>query len=113
VTPPAADERGRRVFASTILSAFRTLVHKPQQVANGFSPGYSYNGDGANTMLNNAMIGLCAGFAALVAAPLAASAQDAIAAPGQKTIGQPQQSAKGDMIPSLAPIAHSELRAMC
>ena len=48
-------------------------------------------------------IGLCAGFVALLAAPLAASAQDAIAAPAQKTIGQPQ-STKGDMIPSLAVI---------
>src|ERR1700689_4845722 len=52
-------------------------------------------------MLNSTMIGLCAGFAALFAAPLAASAQDAIAAPAQKTIGQP---AKSDMIPSLAVI---------
>jgi hypothetical protein len=47
------------------------------------------------------MIGICAGFAALVATPLGASAQDAIAAPGQKTIGQP---AKDAMIPSLAVI---------
>jgi hypothetical protein len=54
-------------------------------------------------MLNKAMMGLCAGFAALVAAPLAAFAQDAIAQPAQKTIGQ-AQSAKGDMIPSLAVI---------
>ena len=54
-------------------------------------------------MLSNATLGLCAGFVALLAAPLAASAQDAIAAPAQKTIGQPQ-SAKGDMIPSLAVI---------
>ena len=52
-------------------------------------------------MPNTTMIGLCAGFVALVAAPLAASAQDAIAAPGQKTVGQPQ-STKSDMIPSLA-----------
>ena len=43
------------------------------------------------------------GFVALFAAPLAASAQDAIAAPGQKTIGQPQ-STKGAMVPSLAVI---------
>ena len=55
-------------------------------------------------MLNAKMIGLCAGLVALVAAPLAASAQDAIAAPGQKTIGQPSQPGKGDMIPSLAVI---------
>src|ERR1700728_4346839 len=54
-------------------------------------------------MLNSTMISLCAGFAALFAAPLAASAQDAIAAPAQKTIGQPQ-STKSDMIPSLAVI---------
>jgi len=54
-------------------------------------------------MLSNATLGLCAGFAALFAAPLAASAQDAIAAPAQKTIGQPQ-STKSDMIPSLAVI---------
>ena len=54
-------------------------------------------------MLNAKMIGLCAGFVALLAAPLAASAQDAIAQPGQKTIGQPQ-STKADMIPSLAVI---------
>ena len=55
-------------------------------------------------MLNAKMIGLCAGLVALLAAPLAASAQDAIAAPGQKTIGQPSQPGKGDMIPSLAVI---------
>jgi hypothetical protein len=54
-------------------------------------------------MLNTKVIGLCAGFAALVAAPLGALAQDAIAAPGQKTIGLPQ-SAKAAMIPSLAVI---------
>ena len=54
-------------------------------------------------MLNNAIIGLCAGFAALLAAPLAASAQDAIAQTGQKTIGQ-SQAAKSEMIPSLAVI---------
>ena len=52
-------------------------------------------------MLNNTMIGLCAGFVALVAAPHAAFAQDAITAPAQKTIGQ---SAKDAMIPSLAVI---------
>jgi hypothetical protein len=54
-------------------------------------------------MLNTSVIGLCAGLVALLAPPLAASAQDAIAAPAQKTIGQPQ-STKGDMIPSLAVI---------
>ena len=54
-------------------------------------------------MLSYATLGLCAGFVALLAAPLAASAQDAIAAPAQKTIGQPQ-STKVDMIPSLAVI---------
>jgi hypothetical protein len=54
-------------------------------------------------MLNANVVGLCAGLVALVAAPLAASAQDAIAAPAQKTIGQ-AQSAKGGMIPSLAVI---------
>jgi hypothetical protein len=54
-------------------------------------------------MPNAKLIGLCAGLAALLAAPLAASAQDAIAAPSQKTIGQ-SQAAKGDMIPSLAVI---------
>jgi hypothetical protein len=52
-------------------------------------------------MLSNATLGLCAGFVALVVAPLGALAQDAIAAPAQKTIGQP---AKSDMIPSLAVI---------
>jgi hypothetical protein len=52
-------------------------------------------------MLENQAIGLCVGLIALVAAPLAASAQDAIAAPAQKTIGQ---SAKNTMIPSLAVI---------
>jgi hypothetical protein len=52
-------------------------------------------------MLSNASLGLCAGFVALFAAPLAASGQDAIAVPGQKTIGQP---AKDAMIPSLAVI---------
>src|SRR6202034_463594 len=55
------------------------------------------------SMLNTKLIGLCAGFAALVAASGGALAQDAIAQPGQKTIGQPQ-SAKGDMVPSLAVI---------
>src|SRR6202453_5400480 len=55
------------------------------------------------TMLSNATLGLCAGFAALFAAPLAASAQDAIAARAQMTTGQPQ-STKSDMIPSLAVI---------
>ena len=54
-------------------------------------------------MLNTTVIGLCAGLVALVAAPLAALAQDAIAAPGQKTIGQPQAT-KDAMIPSLAVI---------
>ena len=54
-------------------------------------------------MLNKEMIGLCCGLIGLLAAPLAASAQDAIAAPGQKTIGQ-TQSAKSAMIPSLAVI---------
>jgi hypothetical protein len=54
-------------------------------------------------MLNKEMIGLCCGLIGLLAAPFAASAEDAIAQPGQKTIGQPQ-SAKGDMIPSLAVI---------
>ena len=54
-------------------------------------------------MLSNATLGLWAGLVALVAAPLAASVQDAIAAPAQKTIGQPQ-STKGAMIPSLAVI---------
>jgi hypothetical protein len=52
-------------------------------------------------MLQNRAISLCAGLIALVAAPLAASAQDAIAAPAQKTIGQP---AKNATIPSLAVI---------
>jgi hypothetical protein len=52
-------------------------------------------------MITKMMIGLCAGFAVLFALPLAASAQDAIAAPAQKTIGQP---AKNAMIPSLAVI---------
>ena len=54
-------------------------------------------------MLSYATLGLCAGFVALLAAPLAASAQDAIVAPAQKTIGQ-SQPAKADMIPSLAVI---------
>ena len=54
-------------------------------------------------MLNAKVISLCAGLAVSLAAPFAASAEDAIAQPGQKTIGQPQ-SAKGDMIPSLAVI---------
>ena len=57
-------------------------------------------------MLNNTVISLYAGVLALVAAPLAASAQnappaqDAISAPAQKTIGAP----KSEMIPSLAVI---------
>ena len=51
-------------------------------------------------MLNNTVIGLCAGFLALVAAPTLALAEDAISAPAQKTVGSP----KGKMIPSLAVI---------
>ena len=54
-------------------------------------------------MLNAAAAGLCAGLIALMAAPIAASAEDAISAPGQKTIGQPK-AAKDAMIPSLAVI---------
>ena len=54
-------------------------------------------------MLNATATGLCAGLIALVAAPFAASAQDAIAAPGQKTIGQ-VQATKDAMISSLAVI---------
>jgi hypothetical protein len=54
-------------------------------------------------MLNAKVISFCGGLALSLAAPFAASAEDAIAQPGQKTIGQPQ-SAKGDMIPSLAVI---------
>jgi hypothetical protein len=53
------------------------------------------------SMLNTTAIGLGAALIALVAAPLAASADDAISAPAQKTIGQP---AKSEMIPSLAVI---------
>src|SRR5271154_3890733 len=52
-------------------------------------------------MLSNVTLGLCAGLVALFTTPLGALAQDAIAAPGQKTIGVPTQSA---MIPSLAVI---------
>ena len=56
-------------------------------------------------MLKNQTIGLCCGLFALLAAGAAqaqnAPAQDAIAAPGQKTIGQPANNA---MIPSLAVI---------
>jgi hypothetical protein len=52
-------------------------------------------------MLSNVTLGLCAGVVALFTTPLGALAQDAIAAPGQKTIGVPTQSA---MIPSLAVI---------
>src|SRR5277367_3451933 len=59
---------------------------------------------GRRRMPNAKLISMCAGFAALLAAPLSASAQDAITAPGQKTIGQPSQPGKGDMIPSLAVI---------
>jgi hypothetical protein len=55
-------------------------------------------------MLNAKVISLCAGLAVSLAAPLAALAEDAITAPGQKTIGQPSQAGKGDMIPSLAVI---------
>jgi hypothetical protein len=55
------------------------------------------------TMLSNVTLGLCAGLVALVAAQLGAQAQDAIAAPGQKTIGQ-AQGTKDAMIPSLAVI---------
>jgi hypothetical protein len=51
--------------------------------------------------MRDIIVVLCAGLAALVAAPHAALAQDAIAAPAQKTIGSP---AKGAMIPSLAVI---------
>jgi len=51
-------------------------------------------------MLNNNVIGLCAGILALVAPPTIALAEDAISAPAQKTIGVPQN----EMIPSLAVI---------
>ena len=54
-------------------------------------------------MLKTAFAGLCAGLIGLIAAPIGASAEDAISAPGQKTIGQPQ-AAKDAMIPSLAVI---------
>ena len=49
-----------------------------------------------NRCSTQAVIGLCAGFVALLAAPLAASAEDAIIAPGQKTIGQPQATKDDD-----------------
>ncbi len=52
-------------------------------------------------MFDKPMIGLCAGFLVLVAAPGMALAQDAISAPAQKTIGA---TAKDTMIPSLAVI---------
>ena len=52
-------------------------------------------------LINTTVVALCASFAVLVAAPLGASAQDAIAAPAQKTIGQ---SGKNAMIHSLAVI---------
>jgi len=55
-------------------------------------------------MLHVRTIGVCVGLIMLMAPPLAASAQDAITAPGQKTIGQTQQSTKDAMIPSLAVI---------
>ena len=55
------------------------------------------------SMLHIRTIGLCAGLVMLAGAPFPASAQDAIAAPGQKTIGQ-TQATKGAMIPSLAVI---------
>jgi hypothetical protein len=58
-------------------------------------------------MLSNATLGLCAGLVALAAARGAAAAQDAIAAPAQKTIGVAANSA---MIPSLAVINLSALR---
>jgi hypothetical protein len=51
--------------------------------------------------MRDILVGLCAGLVALGAAPHAALAQDAIAAPAQKTIGS---TAKGAMIPSLAVI---------
>ena len=54
-------------------------------------------------MLNASAAGLCAGLIAIMAAPIGASAEDAISAPGQRTIGQPQ-AAKDAMIPSLAVI---------
>ena len=54
-------------------------------------------------MLKTTMIGLSVAMAALVVAPCAASAQDAISTPGHKTIGQPA-AAKDAMIPSLAVI---------
>ena len=60
-----------------------------------------FNGDGADIMLKTTMIGLCAGLVALLGAPHAALAQDAIAAPAQKRIGS---TAKDSMIPSLAVI---------
>src|SRR5271169_5225266 len=51
--------------------------------------------------MRDIVVGLCAWLVALIAAPHAAFAQDAIAAPAQKTIGSP---AKDAMIPSLAVI---------
>src|SRR5271155_5662636 len=51
--------------------------------------------------MRDIVVGLCAGLVALIAAPHAALAQDAIAAPAQKTIGSP---AKDAMVPSLAVI---------
>jgi lactam utilization protein B len=51
--------------------------------------------------MRDIVVGLCAGLVALIAAPHGAFAQDAIAAPAQKTIGSP---AKDAMIPSLAVI---------
>jgi hypothetical protein len=51
-------------------------------------------------MLNNNVIGLCAGILVLVAPPPMALAEDAISAPAQKMIGSP----KSEMIPSLAVI---------
>ena len=51
--------------------------------------------------MRDIVVGLCAGLVALIAAPHGAFAQDAIAAPAQKTIGAP---AKNATIPSLAVI---------
>jgi hypothetical protein len=56
------------------------------------------------TMLSNASVGLCAALLALLASPIAASAEDAISAPGAKMIGQTSKPQNSDMIPSLAVI---------
>jgi hypothetical protein len=103
ITPPIKRHSpcsARRVNATCVSSKAWTEFPMFRQVAEVLLIIW-LKSQGGKSMWNTAMIALCAGFVTLVASPLSASAQDAIAAPAQKTIGQ---SGKSAMIPSLAVI---------